>query len=178
MVDSQDKKTEREFYERLFQRRGRFDQFQRSIYERIAREARSATSGVRALELGCGSGDQAVCLLDSGFRVVACDLAYQATRLAKRRVEEAERGAFLSVNADAEQVPLPASSMDACVCGLLLHHFNDLEQLAKEIRRVLRPGAIVVAIDANAHNPFAWLFLNVLHRLRRLPGLTPNQRAL
>ncbi|MFQ5349985.1 MAG: class I SAM-dependent methyltransferase [Thermoanaerobaculia bacterium] len=178
MADGQDKKSEREFYERFFRRRGRFDQFQQSIYRRIAGEARAVSSGTRALDLGCGSGDQAVCLSEAGFQVVACDLSYQAARLAGRRGRESDCGPLLSVNSDAEQVPLPAGSIDVCVCGLLLHHFGDLETLAGEIRRVLRPGGAVVAVDANAHNPFSWLFLNVVHRLYPLSGLTSNQRAL
>jgi len=177
-VGGQDKKTEKEFYERLFRSRGRFDQFQRSIYERIAHEARTASGGSQALELGCGSGDQAVCLLEAGFSVVACDLSYQASRIAKQRVGESGLGPLLSMNADAEETPLADSSVDACVCGLLLHHFGSLDLIAKEIRRVLRPGGVVVAIDANAHNPFGWLFFNVIHRVRPLAGLTPNQRAL
>ncbi|MCI0432721.1 MAG: methyltransferase domain-containing protein, partial [Gemmatimonadetes bacterium] len=67
---------------------------------------------------------------------------------------------------------------DACVCGLLLHHFRDLAGVAAELRRVVRPGGVVVALDANAHNPPTWMFLNVVHRFRPLKRLTPNQRAL
>ena len=178
MTGGQDKASEKAFYESLFRRRKRFDQFQRSIYQEIAREARARTEGTLALELGCGSGDQAVCLIESGFQVLACDLSYQAARIARGTVIESGAQSFLTMNADAEHVPVPDAAFDACVCGLLLHHFGDLSFVAREIRRVLKPGGVVVAIDANAHNPFAWLFLNAVHRMRPLKGLTPNQRAL
>jgi len=75
-------------------------------------------------------------------------------------------------------MPLPDNSVDACICGLLLHHFKNLDGIATEISRIIRPEGIVIAIDANAHNPFAWLFFNFVHRLHPLPNLTPNQRAL
>jgi len=68
--------------------------------------------------------------------------------------------------------------VDACVCSLFLHHFSSLETVAAELQRVVRPGGVVVASDANAHNPFVWLFFNVVHRLHRLSWLTPDQRAL
>ncbi|MDP9179658.1 MAG: class I SAM-dependent methyltransferase [Gemmatimonadota bacterium] len=174
---TQDKPAERRFYDDLFRRRGRFDQFNDSVYERIALEARTHARGDRLLELGCGSGAQAHHLLRAGFSVVALDLSSEAVSLARRSV--IERGGRLpAINADAEHLPIGSATVDVCICGLLLHHFRSLELVASEIRRVLRPGGLLVAIDANAHQPFAWLFLNVLHRLKPRPGMTPNQRAL
>ena len=42
----------------------------------------------------------------------------------------------------------------------------------------MRPGGVLLAIDANAHNPFQFLFMNVLHRYRPRSGMSPNQRAI
>lgn len=174
---TQDKPAERRFYDDLFRRRRRFDQFNESVYERIALEVRTHARGHRLLELGCGSGAQAQYLLREGFAVVALDLSSEAVSLARRSVMQ--RGGLLpSVNADAEHLPIAPATVDVCVCGLLLHHFRSLDVVASEIRRVLRPGGLLVAIDANAHQPFAWLFFNVLHRLKPLSGVTSNQRAL
>ena len=41
-------------------------------------------------------------------------------------------------------MPLPAESADAAWLSLILHHIPDLEVAAREIRRVLRPGAPVL----------------------------------
>jgi ubiquinone/menaquinone biosynthesis C-methylase UbiE len=173
----QDKDSERAYYDQLFKRRGRFDQFQNDIYGRIAAEARRGTTGKRAVELGCGSGVQASMLMDQGFSVTALDLSIEATRVARRTVEESGR-TLAVINGDAEHLPIKDGSVDACVCGLLLHHFTRLEGVASEIRRIVKPGGVVVAIDANGYQPFAFLFFNVVHRLRPLKGLTPNQRAI
>lgn len=176
-MSGQDKVSEKKFYDNLFKKRQRFDQFQNAIYQRIAAEARRNTEGIRALEIGCGSGNQALCLLDQGFSVVAADLSIEATKIARKTVTKA--GYSLSVlNADAEQLPIQDASVDACICGLLLHHFKSLKFVAAELQRVVRLGGVVVAIDANAHNPFAWLFFNVVHRMRPLSGVTTNQRAI
>ena len=176
-MTSQDKRSEQSFYDRLFKKRKKFGQFQRGIYERIADEARRGTDGPRALEIGCGAGDQAVCLTERAFAVLATDLSLEAVKVARATTSEAGHTVAVA-QSDAEAIPVADGSVDACICGLLLHHFAHLDGIAAEVQRVLRPGGVVVAIDANAHNPFAWLFLNVVHRFRKLPGLTPNQRAL
>jgi ubiquinone/menaquinone biosynthesis C-methylase UbiE len=175
--DGQDKPRERAFYDKLFRSRGRFDQFQNEIYQRIAREARDRVGGGRALDLGCGAGTQARYLAEEGFEVTAMDLSLEGVVLTRRTTAEAGRR-VQAVNADAEHLPVLTASIDACICGLLLHHFRDLQFIAGELNRVVRPGGVVVALDANAHNPPTWMFMNVVHRIRPLAGLTPNQRAL
>jgi ubiquinone/menaquinone biosynthesis C-methylase UbiE len=176
-MTTQDKRSEQSFYDALFKKRKTFNQFQRGIYERMAAAARQATNGTAALEVGCGAGDQAVCLVEAGFSVIASDLSREAVKVARATTTEAGHTISL-LNSDAEHIPVADASIDACVCGLLLHHFSQFDRVAADIQRVLRPGGVVVAIDANAHNPPTWLFLNVVHRMRGLPGLTPNQRAL
>lgn len=173
----QDKESERRFYDGLFQRRKRFDQFRSDIYERMAGLALEGSGGGRALDLGCGSGTQATFLWKAGFQVIAADLSIEGVRVARDTIREAGYSPVV-MNADAERIPVADGSVDACICGLLLHHFTDIEPLAKEVERVVRPGGVVVALDANAHNPPTWMFLNVVHRLKPLSRLTPNQRAL
>ena len=174
---SQHKEAERAFYDQLFARRQRFDQFQIEIYELMAREALTGATGDRALELGCGSGSQAAQLTAAGFTVLGLDLSLEGIRIARAATRQAQRPVWL-LQADAEQAPVPDGSFDVCVCGLLLHHFRDFGGVADEIARVLRPHGFVVALDANAHNPFAWFHFAVLHRIRKNPRLTTNQRAL
>jgi|GEM_PF-5131931 len=173
----QDKSSEQHFYDELFARRGRFDQFGQDVYRQMARLAQEGAPGKLALDIGCGAGDLSLCLIDEGFRVVSADLSIEALRIAIETVHGAGHDPS-SINADAEHLPLPDASVDACLCSLLLHHFSTLLPIASEIRRVLKPGGIVVALDANGHNPFAFLYFNVIHRFWHLSGLTPNQRAL
>jgi ubiquinone/menaquinone biosynthesis C-methylase UbiE len=173
----QDKAAEQAFYDRLFSERKRFDQFQEEVYAQIARDAREGATGDVVLDLGCGSGTQAVNLLGQGFTVIAADLSIEAVKLARRTVEASGNQAYF-LNADAERLPLADASLDSCVCSLLWHHFTHLEHIAAELARVLKPGASLVAIDSNAHNPFAFLFMNVVNKLKPLSGLTVNQRAI
>jgi SAM-dependent methyltransferase len=45
---------------------------------------------------------------------------------------------------NATELPLPEDSADAAWLSLVIHHIPDLEAAAREIRRVLRPGAPVL----------------------------------
>ena len=174
----QDKHSERHYYDRLFASRKRFDQFRDdSVYQVMASVARRAAPGTVALDLGCGSGSQALCLLAEGFSVVSADLSSEAAKLCRRNTS-GRPGMVGVVNADAEALPFADASVDTCICSLFLHHFSSLDTVAAELRRVVRPGGVVIASDANAHNPFVWLFFNVIHRTYRLSWLTPDQRAL
>jgi ubiquinone/menaquinone biosynthesis C-methylase UbiE len=175
---TQDKISEKYFYDTLFLQRHRFDQFQDEIYDNVSYELRRRTAATRALDLGCGSGTQTLSLMKHGFSVIAVDLSFEATKLFKRNMESAGLTS-LSINADAEHLPFPDASIDACVCGLLLHHFKHLDTVAAELKRIISYSGVVITLDANAHNPFIWFLFNVVHRrIRKVKNLTPNQRAL
>src|SRR4051812_8783055 len=45
---------------------------------------------------------------------------------------------------EASDMPLPDGSADGAWLSLMIHHIPDLEAAAREIRRVLRPGAPVL----------------------------------
>src|SRR5262245_12165550 len=117
----QDKGTEQKFYDDLFRTRGRFDQFQSDhIYRMVARKARQAVSGQFALDIGCGSGTQSLCLMEEGFTVVSADLSFEATRVTRDTL--AKTGKVLKVlNADVEKLPFSDNSIDVCICSLFLH---------------------------------------------------------
>lgn len=54
--------------------------------------------------------------------------------------------------ATAEEIPLGGGSVDLCVSFSTLEHVRDLEQTAREVRRVLRPGGWAVHwIDLKDH---------------------------
>jgi SAM-dependent methyltransferase len=97
----------------------------------------------RVLDLGCRSGALTRHFLE-GNEVVGLDVDQVA--LAK-----AEALGILPVVADVEE-PLPFSdaSFDAVVAGELLEHLRFPDAVVAEIRRVVRPGGVVVGSVPNA----------------------------
>lgn len=104
---------------------------------------RYATGGLRvALDLGCGAGSHFELLKKYAGECIGLDISAEA-------LTQARRYPYTSlVQASAEVMPLPDSSVDLVVCTDVLEHVND-EKTLDEIRRVLVPGGLVfIAVPA------------------------------
>ena len=102
-------------------------------------------AGQRVLDLGCGDGRFSAALVGAGASVVGVDAAGEALRRAREQAPEAE---FVQVG---EGAPLPFAddSFDLAWCGETLEHVVDVALLLGEARRVLRPGAMLLATTPN-----------------------------
>jgi ubiquinone/menaquinone biosynthesis C-methylase UbiE len=102
----------------------------------------------RILDLGCGTGRN-LPLLAAG-RAVGVDCSLDALRRARRRAA----GAPL-VQASAEALPFRAGCFDTVVSGLVLCSVRDPGRGLAEIRRVLRPGGDLRALE-HVRSSVAW----------------------
>jgi SAM-dependent methyltransferase len=102
----------------------------------------------RALDLGCGGGHVAYRLAAHAKAVTACDLSPEM--LAAVRETAAQRGLDnVAVElAPAERLPFETAVFDFVASRFSAHHWRDLEAGLAEARRVARPGAAAVFIDA------------------------------
>ncbi|HEX3647631.1 MAG TPA: class I SAM-dependent methyltransferase [Pseudonocardiaceae bacterium] len=97
-----------------------------------------AAAGLAVLDLGAGTGKLTEVLLGMDLDVTAVEP--DPAMLAQLR----ERFPYVrSHQGPAEQIPLPDDSVNAVVVGQALHWF-DLDRAVPEIRRVLRPGGVLV----------------------------------
>lgn len=109
-----------------------------------------AAGGAPVLELGCGPGRDTEVLVAAGLPVVALDLLPQQVQRARRRVP---RGAEFHVQDMRAPFPLgePGAGTGrgpagAVLASLSLHYFDwpQTLQLVARIRRVLRPGGMLL----------------------------------
>jgi SAM-dependent methyltransferase len=111
-----------------------------------AREVRP----LRALDLGAGGGHVSYRL--SGFcgEVIACDLS--SAMLDAVQGEAAERGLvnIRTVAGAAERLPFDDGTFGLAVSRFSAHHWRDIEQGLREVRRVLAPGAPAIFVDVAA----------------------------
>lgn len=78
----------------------------------------------RALEIGCGTGDNAIWLAEKGFDVVACDLSPLAIERAREKAGRAGVGVDLRV-LDFLGEPLEAGPFDFAFDRGCFHSFHD-----------------------------------------------------
>jgi SAM-dependent methyltransferase len=95
--------------------------------------------GMTLLDIGAGTGQFSAAFHDwFGIEVVAVEPS------AAMRARIPSTAGIRVLEGDASAVPLPAASTDAAWLSLVLHHVANLDAAAREIRRVLRPGAPVL----------------------------------
>jgi ubiquinone/menaquinone biosynthesis C-methylase UbiE len=106
--------------------------------EAVRRHVRPAP-GMSLVDIGAGTGTFAAAFSEwFGVEV----LAVEPSAAMRERIPRTET--IHPLAGDAAALPLPDASADAAWISLALHHIPDLEAAAREIRRVLRPGAPVL----------------------------------
>jgi arsenite methyltransferase len=117
---------------------------------RLVREALSAATGERVLDVGCGPGFYATeLLMDVGptGSVVGVDRSAQMLAAARHRSAGHENIAFREGEATA--LPVDDESFDAALCVQVLEYVSDVGGALSEIRRVVRPGGRAVVWDVD-----------------------------
>jgi SAM-dependent methyltransferase len=129
------------------------------VPERIPLFVAAIGHGKRVLDLGCRSGALTRHFL-AGNSVVGLDVDTAA-------LEKAQALGIEPVQANVEEpLPFEDASFDAVVAGELFEHLQFPDALVAEIRRVLRPGGVLVGSVPNA--------FRVQSRLRFLRGRPPE----
>jgi ubiquinone/menaquinone biosynthesis C-methylase UbiE len=123
--------------------------------------------GESVLDVGCGTGSLAIAAMRQvGPRGTVSGVDASPEMIA--RAEKKARKAGLDVafqNAFAQSLPFPDAQFDAVLTTIMLHHLpqKSRAELASEVRRVLKPGGRVLAIDFGATARGRKSFLDHFH---------------
>jgi SAM-dependent methyltransferase len=108
------------------------------------RFAAPLVAGKFVLDLGTGVGLGLQLLRQAGARPIGLD--YDASALAEvRRLEPCAR----LVLGDATRLPFAMASLDAVVAFETIEHVPEPDAMVREIRRVLRPGGLLILSTPN-----------------------------
>ncbi|HMK16279.1 MAG TPA: methyltransferase domain-containing protein, partial [Methanomicrobiales archaeon] len=107
--------------------------------------------GSRVLEAGCGIGAQTVILAGKSpaAEITSVDLSEESLREAEARVRAS---GFTNVSfrqADIYSLPFPDGSFDHVFLCFVLEHLPDPARALACLRRVLRPGGTITAIEGD-----------------------------
>jgi len=135
----------------------------------------------RLLDVGCGTGTLAGWLsrTELPVRVVGLDFTPAMCAQAARKAAEipARAGAPLDrghglgnsrmnrarfVAGDSEHLPFADASFDVITCSNSFHHYPHQQTVVREMRRVLRPGGLLMVLDGFRDNVVGWFVFDVV----------------
>lgn len=123
-----------------------FEQSEIRRYKRAAFQILGADPGANILDVGCGTGDDALALAERvapGGRVTGLDTSASLVTEAQRRAPEVVD--FRT--GDAEALPFPDGVFDGVRADRVLMHVPDPAAAVAEMARVVRPGGRVVVTE-------------------------------
>ena len=98
--------------------------------------------GKTVLDLGCGTGENIIPLLERGAHVIGIDISPDLIAIARKRLQDANLEATLAAG-DAHATGLPDESVDAIFSMALIHHL-DIKLARQEMWRILRKGGVII----------------------------------
>ncbi len=115
------------------------------------------TSGDVVVDLACGTGDFCELAAACGARAIGVDFSREMLRQATVRGL-----GFPKVQGDGEWLPFESASVDVVTCGFALRNFVSLENVLREIARIVRPGGRIALVDVDRP---AWGPIRMAHSL-------------
>jgi SAM-dependent methyltransferase len=98
--------------------------------------------GRTVLDLGCGTGENIVPLVERGARVIGIDISPDLIALAHKRLRDMNLEATLKAGS-AYETGLLDESVDVILCIALVHHL-DVRRVRDEMLRILGKGGMVI----------------------------------
>ncbi|MFL5581876.1 MAG: class I SAM-dependent methyltransferase [Gemmatimonadaceae bacterium] len=145
---------------------------ERALRERLA-ELAGLAPGESVLDVGCGTGSLAVAArrrVGATGTVRGVDASPEMVEQARAKAAKAGLDVTFEV-ARAEALPFADASFDVVLSTLMMHHLprSVRESFAAEIRRVLKPGGRVLAVDFEPPARKRGGLISRLHRHGHVP---------
>ncbi len=106
--------------------------------------------GAVALDMGCGTAEYALSLVQTGFEVVGGDLSKGMLAVAKSKIHTLKLAQKIQlVRLESTKSPFQNEMFDTITCIALLEWVPDSHGLLAEVNRLLkRQGKLIVCVDA------------------------------
>ena len=115
---------------------------------------REKSKGKVFLDYACGNGGNAMRAARAGAKLsIGIDISDTSVQNAIDAASvDGLSGNTRFLQADCENTGLPDNCIDVIVCSGMLHHL-DLNFAFPELQRILKPGGVILAVEALDYNP-------------------------
>lgn len=134
--------------------------------QRLA-ERLSAFPHAHVLDMGCGAGHASFAAAGQAAQVTAYDLSSQMLEVVAAAAKEKGLSNVTTRQGYAEALPFENESFDVVISRYSAHHWHDVGQALREVRRVLKPGGTVIIMDImSPGHPVRDIWLQTIEALR------------
>ncbi|HFT5239325.1 TPA: class I SAM-dependent methyltransferase [Yersinia enterocolitica] len=119
------------------------------------------------LDLGCGAGHASFAAAAAVKSVVSYDLSAQMLQVVSQAAADKGLTNIVVQQGLAESLPFDDHSFDIVISRYSAHHWHDVGQALREVKRVLRPGGRVIFMDVvSPGHPVLDIYLQTVEVLR------------
>jgi ubiquinone/menaquinone biosynthesis C-methylase UbiE len=111
--------------------------------------AAGSPRAARVLDLGAGTGRIGRAFVAAGDRYIGVDSSLEMLRQFQRQLGQSRARAPFLVQAQGEQLPFPAASIDVVLLMHILSGAGNWRGLLQDARRVVRPGGVLIVGQAS-----------------------------
>lgn len=124
------------------------------------------TKGKVFLDYACGEGHAACDCAKVAKLAIGLDISSTSIELSKTNAKRlgVEHNTYF-LQGDCENTGLPDNAVDVVLCSGMLHHL-DLSFAFPELRRILKPGGKILAVEALDYNPVIKAYRKLTPALR------------
>lgn len=124
-------------------------------------------SDAHLLDLGCGAGHASFAAAAVVKSVVSYDLSAQMLTVVSQAAADKKLMNIEVKQGLAESLPFDDRSFDVVISRYSTHHWHDVGQALREVKRVLRPGGKVIFMDVvSPGHPVLDIYLQTVEVLR------------
>lgn len=144
-------------------------------WRRFAMRKMAVQPGQSAIDLCCGTCDWTISLAEASGtgRIVGLDFSEKMLAVGREKIRKANLEDRIElVQGDAMHLPFEDNTFDYATIGFGLRNVPDLVRVLQEMKRVVRPGGMVVCMDASkpVWQPFRAIYFFYFRYLMPLFG--------